>query len=394
MKPRTLLFNALCIGALAVSLPSCLEDNVETQIMHYSPDEYATLQQTLNLPEERYDYTVSVSLGNNFGGTTLIPINSAKATLGRVLFYDNKLSQNNSVSCASCHQQSAGFADNKAQSEGFNGQLTKRNSLALASVANFESSYGGGGTVNFNQNAGFLWDERARSIVEQSQIAIEDNIEMGMTMDALADKLTQENYYRILFQKAYGSSEVTPDRITESLQEFLNAFVSNNSKFDRGLEAHFAPEVQFTNFTQQENLGKNLFVIHCSNCHDSRMAGVLVATANNGLDVTYTDQGRGAITNNVSDNGVFKVPMLRNVALTAPYMHDGRFATLEEVVEHYNSGIQEHPNLHFALRDFQTLAPKRLNLSDSEKQALVAFLRTLTDTQFAEDVRFSNPFDM
>ncbi len=393
MKPRTLLLNALCICALAIALPSCVEDNVETQIMHYSPEEYATLQQTLNLPDERYDYTVTVN-ANNFGGTSIIPINNAKATLGRVLFYDKKLSHNNTVACASCHHQEAGFADNKAQSEGFNGGLTKRNSLALASVANFESSYGGGNTANFNQGAAFLWDERATSIIEQSKIAIEDNIEMGMDIDHLADKLAQEDYYRILFQKAYGSSEVTPDRITESIQEFLNAFVSNNSKFDKGLAVHFAAESHFTNFTQQENLGKNLFVIHCSNCHDPRMAGVLVATANNGLDLEYADQGRGVITGNSSDNGVFKVPMLRNIALTAPYMHDGRFETLEEVVEHYNSGIKAHPNLNFELRDFQTSQPKRLNLSNSEKQALVAFLRTLTDTEFAEDVRFSNPFDL
>jgi len=393
MKPRTLLFNALGICALAISLPSCIEDNVDTQIMHYSSEEYATLQQKLNLPEERFDYTVNVS-ANNFGGNSMIPINSAKATLGRVLFYDKQLSHNNTVSCASCHQQEAGFADNKAQSEGFNGGLTKRNSLALASVANFESSYGGGGTVNFNENAAFLWDERANSISELSKIAIEDNVEMGMDIDDLASKLAQEDYYRILFHKAYGSSEITPNRITESLQEFLNAFVSNKSKFDKGLSAHFAAEAHFTNFTQQENLGKNLFVIHCSTCHDPRMAGVLVATANNGLDLEYADRGRGAITGKSSDNGVFKVPMLRNIELTAPYMHDGRFATLEEVVEHYNSGIQAHQNLHFGLRDFQTSQPKRLNLSNSEKQALVAFLKTLTDREFAEDVRFSNPFDL
>ncbi len=393
MKPRTQLFNAFCIGALAITLPSCLEDNVDTKIMHYTPDEYATLEQTLNLPQERYDYTVNVG-PNNFGGGAIIPINSAKATLGRVLFYDKKLSHNNTVACASCHQQEAGFSDTKAQSEGFNGELTKRNSLALASVANFESSYGGVSNIGFNVNAGFLWDERANSIMEQSRIAIEDNIEMGMDIDDLADKLAQENYYRILFQKAYGSNDITPDRITESIQEFLNAFVSNNSKFDKGLNAHFSPDAHFTNFTQQENTGKNLFIIHCSTCHDSRMANVFLPTANNGLDVQYADQGRGAITNKISDNGVFKVPMLRNVALTAPYMHDGRFATLEDVVEHYNSGIQAHQNLHFALRDAQTSQPKRLNLSNTEKQALVSFLKTLTDTQFAEDVRFSNPFDL
>lgn len=391
MKPRTLLLHALCIGALSVSLTSCLEDNVETQIMHYSADEYALLQQTLNLPEDRYDYTVNVP-SNGIVGNTTIQINSAKATLGRVLFYDKKLSKTNTVSCASCHQQSSGFADNKAHSEGFNGGMTKRNSLALASVANFESSYGGGDVPSFNR-AGFLWDERAESIIQQSQIAIEDNVEMGMTMGELTQKLANENYYRILFQKAFGSSEITSDRITQSIQEFVNAFVSNKSKFDEGLNAHFIPEVPFTNFTQQENEGKNLFIIHCSNCHDSRMASVLTPTANNGLDVEYTDQGRGAVTGQALDMGVFKVPMLRNVALTAPYMHDGRFATLEDVVEHYNSGIQMHQNLHFALRDpFTQSSPKRLNLTSAEKDALVAFLKTLTDSEFAQDVRFSNPF--
>lgn len=390
MKTRTLLLPALFLGALAFFSTSCVEDKVETQIMHYAPDEYARLQQTLDLPEERYDYTVNVT--SSFGGNALLPIHSAKATLGRVLFYDKKLSKTNTVSCASCHHQELAFSDDKALSEGFDGGLTKRNSLALASVANFESSYGGVDNFGFNQTAGFFWDERASSISEQSILSIEDNVEMGMKMSDLTEKLAQEDYYRILFQKAFGDSQITSDRITGAIQEFVNAFVSNNSKFDKGLTAHFSPEAPFSNFTQQENLGKNLFVIHCATCHDPRMANVLVATANNGLDVSYTDQGIGQLSGKASDNGVFKVPMLRNIAITGPYMHDGRFASLEEVIEHYNSGIQAHPNLHFSLRNPQNAQPKRLNLSENEKKALVAFLKTLTDATFVEDVRFSDPF--
>jgi len=342
------------------------------------------------LPENPDEY--SFSLAN---GAFAPLLSNAKATLGRVLFYDNKLSRNNSVSCASCHKQELAFSDDKAKSTGFDGEQTERNSLALAASANFITSYDVGSSLIGNGlSVGFLWDKRAKSIHELSELAITDPVEMGMMMSNLPDKLSQDAHYRILFRKAYGDEQITPTRITDALQEFLNAFVSVNSLFDEGMKRHrFNPAASFSNFNQMENMGKALFLVHCSDCHGRDMTNPVMSIANNGLASEYSDKGVGGVTGRAEEIGVFKVPFLRNIALTAPYMHDGRFATLEEVVEHYNSGIQMHPNLHPLLKDpNQPAQPKRLNLSSQEKAALVAFLRTLTDESFIQQKRFSNPF--
>ena len=151
------------------------------------------------------------------------------------------------------------------------------------------------------------------------------------------------------------------------------------------------PAVAFSNFTDSENRGKELFVQHCSSCHGDRMVSAPVSIANNGLDLTYTDLGIGARTGFNQDKGLFKVPHLRNVAVTGPYMHDGRFETLEEVIDFYSDEVQAHDNLHPALRDDNGQV-RRLNLSAADKQAMVDFLGTLTDYELAADVRFSDPF--
>lgn len=388
MKTNTLL-SFLALGLLATA---CIPDRADVQVQYYTPDELRTLQARLNLPAQVDEYSF------NF-----IEISNAKATLGRVLFYDKQLSRNNSVSCASCHKQDAAFSDTRAKSVGFNGQETKRNSIPLAASANFVTSYGGGNSFTFvNTNGpagrpltlGFLWDERAHSITEQSALAITDPVEMGMSMADLALKLSAEPHYRILFRKAYGDERIIPDRITEALQEFLNGIVSVNSKFDRNLQIHGrATDVNFSGFTAVENIGKSLYMTHCSGCHGRDMSAPVMRVANNGLDVVSEDKGVGGITNKASDMGLFKVPFLRNIALTAPYMHDGRFNTLEEVIEHYNSGIQMHPNLHQLLRNpMQPDTPKRLNLSATDKAALIAFLHTLTDDSTIRHSRFSDPF--
>ena len=384
MKTNTLLLFA----GLALLLSSCLHDRVDIEMQYYSAGEYSILKESLNLPKEPDNYNFIASAGVSFPF-----VSNSKATLGRVLFYDTKLSRNNSVSCASCHKQELAFSDDKAFSTGFDGQLTKRNSLPLAAAVNFVTSYNGGNSfVGSGLQLGFLWDERANSIHELSVLAITDPIEMGMNMNELAAKLQQEEYYRILFKKAYGDSRITPSLISEALQEFLNAFISVGSGFDEGLRRHISPAANFSNFSAVENLGKALFMIHCSGCHGQDMTTPVRRVANNGLDLNYADQGVGGVTYKPADMGVFKVPFLRNIALTAPYMHDGRFATLEEVVEHYNSGIQPHPNLHHLLRDQQNSGqPKRLNLSEEERAALVAFLNTLTDVDFLKEQRFSDP---
>lgn len=385
MKIRTLSLFA----ALAFSVSGCFQDRIDIELLYYSDSEYNALKALLDLPKEPDNY--------NFIAPGRVPspfVSNSKATLGRVLFYDKKLSRNNSVSCASCHKQELAFSDDKPFSTGFDGQQTKRNSLALAATANFVISYNSGNSfVGNGTQIGFLWDERTQTIHEQSTLAITDPVEMGMHMNDLTAKLQEEEYYRILFNKAYGDAKITPTRITEALQEFLNSFFSVDSRFDEGIRRHSTPLADFSNFNAVENLGKSLFMIHCSTCHGQDMTNAVMRVANNGLDLHYTDQGVGGITNKPGDMGLFKVPFLRNIQQTGPYMHDGRFATLEEVVEHYNSGIRMHPNLHPSLKNpLYPDQPKRLNLSDQEKAALVAFLHTLTDETFLEQKRFSDPF--
>lgn len=382
-----------CLIVLSTFLFACQEDKVVITKADYTDAEYEVLARTLNLPRERADYSLDLPLHMARQGATPPAINSARATLGAVLFYDTKLSDNNTVSCASCHKQSLAFSDDVALSKGFNGELTKRNSLALGSAPNFEVSYNGNSVSS--QTAAFFWDERAHSIQEQSILTLQDDIEMGMDLDELKNRLESIPYYNILFTKAYGSGAVTPDRVTEALQEFINGFISGTSRFDEGLNRSTGdPFGNFAEFTAQENLGKTLFNTNCSSCHGADFTSVMETVANNGLDMEYADQGIGARTRLDFDNGKFKVPFLRNIALTGPYMHDGRFATLEEVIDHYSEGIQAHENLDTRLREgFQFgAAPLKMNFNEEEKAALVAFLHTLTDYQFIQDERYADPF--
>jgi cytochrome c peroxidase len=390
---KTIVSPLLTLSILAFVLSSCIADDVKISTSHYTAEEIQTLQKYLDLPETRDEYTVQIAEHMLKSGAQAPFINDAKATLGRVLFYDTKLSKTNETSCASCHKQSLAFSDDKALSDGINGQKTKRNSLPLASVANFSSSYDGGGP-SFSGGIGFFWDERASTISEQSSLTIQDDIEMGMDMDELAVKLSQEEYYKILFRKAYGEEIISPNLILDAIQEFVNSFVSTQSPFDEGLNRMNSVDVfsDFSNFSAQENMGKRLFVENCSSCHAADMStATAINMANNGLDAVYEDNGLGARTFNEADNGVFKVPFLRNIELTYPYMHDGRFNTLEEVVEHYSTGIKAHPNLSDQLKDVYG-NPRRFNFTAEEKAALVAFLKTVTDDNFVQQGRFADPF--
>jgi cytochrome c peroxidase len=385
---------------------SCIQDREEITASFYTPEDYAILQRSLNLPNDHISYQIELAPHMEFNGIPTPELSDTKALLGRVLFYDTHLSRNNAVSCASCHKQELAFSDDVAKSKGFDGELTKRNSQALAATVNFSSSYGtdptgnslinNSGVINNDDvafGAGFFWDERARTVADQSRLTIQDDIEMGMDLAALADKLSTVDYYSVLFRKAYGSPAVTEDRILEALQEFVNSFVSTHTKFDEGMNRHNSPEASFSNYTEQENLGKQLFISNCSSCHGTNMSTQFERVAHNGLEIVNNDRGVGGVTGNALDDGKFKVPFLRNVAITGPYMHDGRFATLEDVVDHYSENIQMHPNLDFRLRDpNNTDLPVRMNFSEEEKDALLAFLYTLTDDELAYDTKYSDPF--
>jgi cytochrome c peroxidase len=309
------------------------------------------------------------------------PVTDAGATLGRVLFYDTRLSANNSISCSSCHQPEHGFSDPRPLSTGFEGGLTDRNSMGLTSA-------------KFYPRGSFFWDERAATLEDQVLQPIQNSVEMGMTLPALVTKLSAETYYAQLFTAAFGNATITSDRISRALAQFVRSIVSSNTKYDAGVASNFA------NFTAEENLGRQIFTgqvgnATCLACHgtDNFVPGNL---NNNGIENPSIDRGVGAITGNPADNGKFKTNSLRNIGLTAPYMHDGRFATLEQVVEFYNSGVTAHPNLSAPLRNPPGSPgagqPRRLNLTAAQKSALVAFLNTLTDTTVTTDPRFADPF--
>lgn len=394
LTPTPLFF----VGLLFLGLSACIEDKTETIIESYDAQERAALEAVLDLPQEVYNYQVELPEHvTSMGLVNSPPVGGAEAnriaTLGRVLFYDTKLSKNEAVSCASCHDQQHGFADPVALSEGFAGEKTRRNSLSLGATVSFSTAYGSNNSFNNfgNGQALFFWDERASSIAEQSRLTIEDDIEMGMDLDELADRLRNEVYYRVLFRDAFGTEAINPRLITQALDAFVDALAATHTRFDEGLNQVDQAVQPFPNFSTAENQGKALFIQHCASCHGDRMVANNLNQANNGLELDYTDAGIGARTGLNQDMGSFKVPHLRNVAVTAPYMHDGRFASLEEVIDFYSAGVQDHSNLHPNLRNPDGTV-RRLDLDADEKAALVAFLETLTDHELAADLRYSDPF--
>ncbi len=329
------------------------------------------------------------------------PMTDAGAALGRVLFYDKQLSRNNTIACASCHHQRHGFSDPRQFSVGFEGGHTGRNAMGLANLRY---------THLKGEGPGFFWDERAPTLEAQALMPIQDKIEMGMELPKLEAKLQRLPYYPPLFRAAFGSAEITSERIAKAVVQFMRALSSFDSKFDRaatnGGEGGYSKD--FDAFTREENLGKSLFIdgvggvaeIGCAHCHLPPTFG-MPKSFNNGLDVDYVDHGLGArdVPSNdpftPTNDGKFKAPSLRNIALTAPYMHDGRFETLEQVIEHYSSGVHPHPNLGLAFSDFEptsNAATSGFRLTAVQKSALVAFLKTLTDEEFISDPRFSDPF--
>ncbi len=304
------------------------------------------------------------------------PVTDAGAALGRVLFHDVRLSQNESISCASCHQQEHGFSDSRRVSIGFDGQATDRNSMAL-------------GELRYVR-AGFFWDERAATLEEAVLQPLYSHVEMGLDRDTMLTRLSGDPRYAPLFTAAFGTAEVSEQKVARALAQFIRAIETSGSKYDRAVAEVEASKLDFPAFSASENLGKHIFFDRCALCHrlgEGDRVGVfaMFRSLNNGIDTDgrARDGGRGDVTFNPGDVGLFRASSLRNVELTAPYMHDGRFATLEDVIEHYSTGVQRHP----------TLGPvARMQLSEAEKTGLVDFLKTLTDHGLGQDERFSNPW--
>jgi len=394
---KTKFLSILFLTFAIIIIQSCTDD-IERTVNNYTQEEFAILSESLNIPTDVFDYTPDKpGVFENVNNSGFFDIKDERenhlATLGRVLFYDTKLSLNNSVSCGSCHLQSLAFADDKSLSEGFDGELSLRNSLPLGNTIGFEEAYGGGSFSS--SRAQFGWDEANISISSQSRAAITSNLEMGMhNMKEVKDKLSSINYYPILFNKAFDNKNVTEKGILDALDAFVNSISSTNSKFDKAAKqsgGHISElTTPFAEFTANENAGKTLYNNNCASCHSFDHNKTSIAIANNGLDLVYEDKGVGARTGHKSKNGVFKVPFLRNIELTGPYMHDGRFATLEEVVDFYSENIADHDNLHFSLK--QNNKAKKFNFTKYQKESLVAYLKTLTDDKLLEDEKWSDPF--
>lgn len=399
---------------------ACQKPQEINNILDVSHHEVASV---LNMPYELHDYN-SWAMPSYLTalGLQKPPLKNTQVTLGRVLFYDKSLSADGKISCASCHNPNAAFADPERFSLGVNGRRTSRNSPALANTVNIGAHYHG-----FAKNQSpFFWDNRVTTVAQQARETIQNPDEMGMNLDQLVKTVSDKRYYQILFESAYGDKIINEERVMESLEQFVMAIPASNTKFDKGMEiagltaltvdsvttrpdtirisaAYYQIDttiiiagdttlfLNIPGFTREENIGGAIFVRNCSECHSPIRPFQSIFEANIGLSLNYTDQGKGTLTYLAKDRGVFKAPPLRNIAITAPYMHDGRFATLEQVVEFYSGLIKPHPNLHPLLKNADG-TPKQLDLSSTEKLALIAFLNTLTDQTESKDEKFKNPF--
>ncbi|MFN8355189.1 MAG: cytochrome c peroxidase [Spirosomataceae bacterium] len=293
------------------------------------------------------------------------PLSTDGIALGKTLFYDALLSKDNTVSCASCHQQSAGFTQHgHALSHGINDLLTKRNSMPLFNLA---------------WSKDFGWDGGVHDLDLFPVSPLQNPAEMDETLANVLDKLRSTKQYPPLFEKAFGSTEINSERFLKALSQFMLTMVSANSRYDKFIS-------QGEPLSETEQKGMKLFEQKCTSCH----AGVLFSDfshRNNGLKAALnTDVGRYDVTLNESDRYKFKVPSLRNLAFTAPYMHDGRLGTLEEVLDHYDSGVEDSPSLDPLLKQNGRLG---IALSKDEKAQIIAFLNTLNDESFIKEARFA-----
>ena len=319
--------------------------------------------QPLYLPEKFTPYRFTMS------GTFPIPdlprdnpLLEERVALGRRLFHETALSRDDSISCASCHQAGAAFSDPRPASMGVRGQVGVRNAMPLFNLA---------------WKTSFFWDGRAPSLRAQALMPIQDHTEMDETLDRVTAKLAQKEDYPALFRAAFGAEEITAEKIGLALENFLLTLTADDSKFDRALRGkatlNAAEQRGFELFMTEYEPRTGQRGADCFHCH----GGPLFSDHqfhNNGL--AGTDEGRSAVTHREADRGKFATPSLRNIARTAPYMHDGRFATLEQVIAHYSTGVRRTATLDPNLAKHPDGG---VPLTAEEQAALVAFLKTLSD---------------
>lgn len=299
------------------------------------------------------------------------PLTEEGVALGKKLFFDKVLSGNGTQSCATCHNPKKAFSVNTKFSKGIDGINGNRNSMPLFNLA-----------WNFDEK--FAWDGKDFTLENQALEPVSNPIEMHANWSAVAKRLENHPEYPTLFNQAFGTTKIDSTLVTKALAQFERTLISGNSKFDRYLLGE-------ATLTAAEENGFNVFMDEakgdCFHCHGSNNNPLWTNNQfhNNGLDTEFTDLGLGAVTGDPSDNGKFKSPSLRNLRYTAPYMHDGRFATLEEVINFYSEGLQASPTIDPLMKKVNQGG---VNLSEKDKADLKAFLLTLSDEDFINNPNF------
>jgi len=348
----------------AICLLSCKKDKIE-----YTPAPYV-IDVPLHFPD------MEIPLDN--------PMTAEGIELGRYLFYEKKLSGNNSMNCAGCHKIENAFAENTQYSVGIDGFTGTRNSMPL---------------FNMGWEEFFTWDGSKNTLEEQILEPVPNPIEMHQDWKSATDKLSGDVIYRNRFFRAFGEEGIDSMKVAKAIAQFLRTIISSSSKYDVMYKFEYGislttAETQLLQSIEPEqwagyDLFKSLNGADCFHCHNGPLMRVK-KFSNNGLDESFSDLGRAIITGSADDKGKFKVPTLRNIELTAPYMHDGRFNTLDEVIEHYSSGIHVSSTID-PLIEFANQGGVQLDAQ--EKFLLKKFLLTLTDTVFINNPNFKDPFN-
>ncbi len=317
------------------------------------------------------------------------PTTEEGVKLGRMLFYDPILSGDSTMACATCHQQANAFASKVRFNKGIVGQKGFRNAMAL---------------MNLGWASAYNWDGSAKTLEEQALEPVTNPVEMHESWPDAVKKIKRSDFYPKLFKDAFGDKPIKRDLVVKAISQFERTLISFDAKIDRIFQGE-------ASFTPSERRGFNIYVTEdadCFHCHGLPRQNRLLTDDNfhnSGLDsmgpgeFDFEDKGLGSVTGNRNDNGKFKTPTLRNVELTAPYMHDGRFETLKEVVNFYSdslkpaSNVDENIQKHLPRSDDGYYKQGGVDLSEQEKQDLINFLKTFTDKSFIKDERYSNPFN-
>ena len=311
------------------------------------------------------------------------PMSVEGVELGRRLFYDTRLSLDNSISCFSCHNQNNGFSDPNTFSVGVNGEIGKRQSMSL---------------VNLGWQSAYFWDGRSETLEEQILHPVRDPIEMNQSWEAATEKLKAVDAYKNDFYQVFRVVDFDSTHVSKAIAQFLRTLISSQSKYDvmykhkNSLALNPFEQNLYTQITNEEWAGMDLFFSltggDCLHCHDGPLMEVQGLFSNNGLDDDFPDKGRMTVTGDPNDEGKFKAPTLRNIEFTAPYMHDGRFSNLDEVIGHYSFGIVESPTID-PMIEFSHQGGVQLDAQ--EHQLVKSFLKTFTDHNFLNNPDFKDP---